>query len=203
MYTVKIRSSLKAGWSAFTRRPWYLMGIMLSFMTLFALSIGNAVITALAYIVYGGYIALMLNHFRGGKVKFDDIFSIDNRWISFAFLGLIKTILIMFGFIFFIIPGIYLAIRWMFAEILVIDKNMKPMEALKASSVMVEGHYWKLFLFLLVTIFLMIIGTLALIVGFVPAALVILFTTIAIYENLKGALEPAPAPVAPETPQVV
>ncbi len=203
MYTVKIRSSLKDGWSAFTRRPWYLMSLMLSFVALFVASIGNATITALAYIVFGGYMALMLNHLRGNTVKFDDLFSIDSRWISFAFLALIKTFLIMLGLVFFIIPGIYLMIRWMFAEPLVIDKNMKPIEALKASSVMVEGHYWKLFLFILVTLFLAVLGLCALVVGVIPVSVILFFASLKLYEDLKGALEPTTAPAATEAPQVV
>jgi uncharacterized membrane protein len=145
---------------------------------------------------------LMLSHFRGNTVKFDDIFSIDSRWISFAFLGLIKTLLILVGFMFFIIPGIYLSIRWMFAELLVIDRNMRPMEALKASSMMTKGHGGKLFLFLLVTIVLLFTGLLALIVGFIPAGLVVTFATLALYENLKGVLDAAPAPTLEAQPQI-
>ncbi len=201
MYTVKIRSSIKAGWSAFARRPWYLMSLMLSFVALFVASTGNATITALAYIVFGGYMALMLNHLRGNNVKFDDLFTIDSRWISFAFLALIKTFLIMLGLVFFIIPGIYLMIRWMFAEPLVIDKNMKPMEALKASSVMVEGHYWKLLLFILVTIFLVLLGLCALVVGVFPVSVIVFFASLKLYEDLKGSLEPAPTPATSEAPQ--
>ncbi len=202
MHTVKIRSSLKAGWQAFARRPWYLMALVVSFILLFSLSLGNAIVTALAYIIYGGYIALLLSHFRGNTIKFDDIFSIDSRWISFAFLALIKTLFILLGFMFFIIPGIYLAVRWMFAEMLVIDKNMRPMEALKASSVMTKGHGGKLFLFMIVVILISLAGLCLLIVGFIPAALIVTFATFAIYENLKGVLDTPPA-VAPQEPAPV
>ena len=199
MHTVKIRSSLKAGWHALKRRPWYLMGLVLSFVTLFIFAVGNAAVTALSYIVYGGYISVMLNHFRGNTITFDDMFSIDMRWISFAFLGLLKTILIMLGFICFIIPGIYLSIRWMFAEILVIDKGMRPMEALEASGKMVEGHYWKLLLFMLTMMILLIISLFALIVGVIPMSIVAFFATVAIYENLKGVLD---QPVVESSPEV-
>lgn len=185
MNDVKIGAALSAGWSAFMRRPWYLLGLMFSFMAIFVLSLGNAIVTALAYIVYGGYLKAFIKHFRGGKIEFDDIFSLDNRWISFAFLAIIKLILLTLGFICFVIPGVYFAVRWMFAEMLVIDKGMKPVEALRASSKMTEGIWWPLFLFVLAMAVLSILSVLVLVVGVFIFAIIALFAYIKVYEDLK------------------
>ncbi len=186
MKTVQIRGSLKEGWRLFTQRGWYFIGLFLAFVGLFIFTAGDsAVITALSYILYGGYLALMLNHARGRKVVFDDLFSIDARWISFAFLGLIKGLLILAGFLLFIVPGIYLSVRWMFAELLVIDKGLRPLEALKASSELTKGYRWKLFLFTLVMVLLIILGFLALGIGAVVASIVSMFAVIKIYFTLS------------------
>lgn len=184
---IKIRESIKVGWSNFRRRPWYLLGLSLAVAALFALgSSQSAFATALAYIVYGGYLAVLLKHFAGDNVVFDDLFSIDSRWISFAFLGLIKGILITLGFILFVIPGIYLSIRWMFSGLLVIDQNMRPIEALRASSEMTKGHRWKLLGFSIVSLALFILGIVFFIVGAVVAGIVITFAIIKIYSDLKS-----------------
>ncbi len=168
------------------RRPWYLLGLMLSFLVIFFISLGNAVVTALAYIAYGGYLAMFIKHARGETIEFDDMFSLDNRWISFAFLGIIKMVLVTLGFLFFIIPGLYLSIRWMFAEMLVVDQGMKPVEALRASSKMTEGEWWKLLLFILVVGLLSIIGLAALVVGVLVVSLVAFLAVIKLYDDLKG-----------------
>lgn len=167
------------------RRPWYLMGIALAFGALFVVSVGNAVITALAGVLYCGYIMLLMRHFRGEYVEFDDLFSIDTRWISYAFLMLIKTFLIMLGFLCFIIPGIYLSIRWIFAEMLVIDQGMRPLEALRASSKMTAGNRWRLFGLTFVGVLMIIVGIFFLFIGALVAGTVLTFALIKVYDELK------------------
>jgi hypothetical protein len=187
MKSFSISNALGVGWQSFKRRPWYLLGLALAVFALFALSIGNAVVTALAYILYSGYIAVLIRHYRGETIVFDDLFTLDNRWISFAFMGLIKGILIFLGFVCFILPGIYLAVRWMFAEFYVINEGMRPMEALRASSALTKGHWWHLFGFSLVVILLLILGLFALIVGVIVVSVVVFIATFKIYEDLKAA----------------
>lgn len=186
MNKVHIKASLKTGWSLFMKRPWYLLGLSLATFGLFvATGSSNAIVTALAYIAYGGYLAMLINHFNGNSIEFDDMFSIDSRWISFAFLALIKGIFILLGLICFIVPGVYLAVRWMFAELYVIDKGMRPMEALKASSALTLGHRWKLFLFACIAILLILVGLLFLIIGGAVACIVTTFAMIKIYKDLQ------------------
>lgn len=188
MYKVKIRESLKAGWDSFARRPLYLLGVMLAYVGIFLICSGDALFTALAYIAYGGFIALLIKHYRGEHVVFDDMFSLDRRWISFAFLAIIKTFLVLLGFALFIIPGIYLSIRWMFADMLVIDQDMRPIEALRASSKMTKDVKLKLFLFGIVVFLLMTFSVFVFVIGVFVAALVVSFAYIKLYEDLKGKL---------------
>lgn len=187
MKTVKIGESLKIGWTLFMKRPWYLIGLLLATGGLFAATISQGTLaTALSSIVACTFMALMFKHSKGESISFDDLFTIDQRWISFAFLSLIKGFFILLGFICFIVPGIYLAIRWSFAELLVIDKNMRPLEALRASSVLTEGQRGKLFLFSFVAALLIVFGLLFFIIGAVVAVLVTFFAKIEIYKNLQA-----------------
>lgn len=81
----------------------------------------------------------------------------------------------------FIVPGIYLALKWSFAELLVIDKGMRPMEALRASSEMTKGIRFKLFLFSLASFVIILVGVLALVVGVFVAGTVIALAGIHLY----------------------
>lgn len=199
MKTFNIWSSIGEGWRLFKRRPWYLLGLTLVTFVLFVFTASeSAMVTALSYILFGGYLALLLRHVAGEQVRFDDLFEVvDKRWIYFAFLGIIKGILIMLGFLCFIIPGVYLAVRWMFAEILVIDKGLRPMEALRASSELTAGVRWKLFAYTLVALLLVFVGLFALIIGAVIASVVVQLATIVIYKHLSSvsvATEVVPEP---------
>jgi len=187
MKHILIGQALSEGWKQFTRRPWYLLGIALAIFGLFTITAGNnSAVTALSYILYGGFVAVLLKHSNGESIVFDDLFDlVDKRWIYFAFLGIIKSVLIFLGLLCFIVPGVYLAIRWMFAELLVIDKGLRPMEALKASSEMTEGVRGQLFLYALVSISLMFIGVLALIIGAVVAGIVLQLASIRLYKDLS------------------
>ncbi|PIR85117.1 hypothetical protein COU15_02585 [Candidatus Kaiserbacteria bacterium CG10_big_fil_rev_8_21_14_0_10_45_20] len=187
MKKIHTSDALQEGWKQFAKRPLFLLGLSFSVAILFILAgTSNGLVTALAYIVYGGYLGVLLHHFQGDTISYDDLFSLDSRWISFAFLGLIKGLLLFLGFLLLIVPGVYLSIRWMFAELLVIDQGMKPLQALKASADMTRGHMWELFWFSFVASVLVILGLVFLVVGAVVAALVVAFAMIKIYLDLKN-----------------
>lgn len=205
MTTISIRGAFRAGWTAFTRRPGYLLGLTLATFALFVVTLGNAIVSALAYILYGGYLRLMLQHSAGSHIQFDDLFdNVDFRFVSFAFLALIKGFFILLGFLCFIVPGIYLSVRWMYAELLVIDQGMKPLEALKASSRMTEGNRGKLFLLAVVAFISTLIGLLFLVVGAFVMMVVWLLAIISLYTAAKERLvEVVVEPVEPHAPEVV
>tara|TARA_B100000508_G_scaffold60333_1_gene47085 strand:+ start:131502 stop:132077 length:576 start_codon:yes stop_codon:yes gene_type:complete len=186
MKTISVIGAIKEGWGSFRSRPWYLMGLALSVWVLFALGTSNAAFTALGYIIFGGYIAVMMRHLAGDRVVFDDLFSLDSRWISFVFLGMIKFIFILIGLVLFIVPGIYLIVKWMFAEYLVIEKGMKPMEALRASSEMTKGNRWKLFGFMLLSMLIGLAGLIVLGVGVLASSSIVILATIKLYKELQS-----------------
>lgn len=188
-----IKESLGVGWRKFMERPWYLFGIALAVSGLFlAVSSESAMFTALAYVLYAGYLAFLFKHFNTGGVSFDELFDADKRWIYFAFLAVIKGFLLLLGFLLLIVPGIYLAVRWMFAEFYVVEKGMRPLEALRASSELTKGHRWKLFWFSLIATVLLILSLLLLVVGILPASLVLTFAMMHIYYALQKTPEAAP-----------
>lgn len=183
---ISISSGLKEGWQHFKSRPGYLFVVALAVAVLYLSSMaGEALFTALAAVLSVGYLSVLLNHVRGNPFSFDDIFVVDKRWVYFAFLFIIKALFILLGLILFIVPGVYLAVKWMFAELLVIDQGLRPMEALRKSSEMTKGHRWKLFAFSVIAIMLSVLGLILFIVGSAVAFLVTTFALITFYEKLK------------------
>jgi hypothetical protein len=78
---------------------------------------------------------------------------------------LLYWIMVTVGLIFFIFPGIYLAIRFGMAQTAIVDRNMGVIEAFKYSSRITQNNRVELFLIMLFTIGIVIAGCIALIVG--------------------------------------
>jgi len=184
-HNIRIGDAIRGGWEHFTRRGWYLFGLTGAVVIIAAMVIGNAIATALYSIVIAGYVALLLKHARQEDVVFDDLFCIDRRWIYFAFGTIIKGLLITVGLVFFIVPGVYLAVRWMFSELYIIDKGMRPIEALRASSELTAGYRWKLFLYVLVAVLIGIAGMLAFGIGIIVSIAVVNLATIMLFWKLQ------------------
>lgn len=185
MHKLRIRSALGMAWSHFTRRGWYLFGLTAAFVGISILVAGEAAFAALALILAGGYILVLFKHARNEHVVLDDMFTIDSRWIYFAFGSAVKGVLVMLGFMVCIVPGLYLASRWMFSEFYILEKGMRPIEALRASSKLTEGYRWKLVWYLLVSIIISLASILCFVVGFFVAIPWLTLTTIMLYWRLQ------------------
>jgi len=88
---------------------------------------------------------------RGEEISPTEIFNSkyrQNMGNFFLLLGLMFSGL-LFGFIFLIIPGLVLMYAWYLAILLLVDKNLNPMQALHESNVKTNGHKWTIFLSLL------------------------------------------------------
>ena len=85
---------------------------------------------------------------KGGTISFTEIFNPDYRKYmgeGFLTIGLMMSG-IWIGFAFFIIPGIVISIAWCLALLLVFDKKMDPISAIKKSNDATYGSKWMIFL---------------------------------------------------------
>ncbi|MBU2632341.1 glycerophosphoryl diester phosphodiesterase membrane domain-containing protein [Patescibacteria group bacterium] len=120
--------------------------------------------TIIGIIVQIGLIKVSIKFAKGEMPAVVDLFY-DKPFIRYLLTVILSGIIIVFGFILFIIPGIILALRLQFAPYLVIDKKTRVMESIKKSWNMTSGQAWNLFLFGLLLAVLNILGALLLGVG--------------------------------------
>ena len=73
------------------------------------------------------------------------IFNYFNKAVPLILVNLLVMIVTSIGYLFLVIPGIYLAICYIFAAILVVDKDLGPWEAMEASRKAVSHNWWKVF----------------------------------------------------------
>jgi uncharacterized membrane protein len=72
------------------------------------------------------------------------VFNLGFKNMGRLFLAsLVIGVMVFFGVILLVIPGIILGVWFSFSVFLVLDKNMKIKDALKTSKQMAKGNFWK------------------------------------------------------------
>lgn len=128
-------------------------------------------------ILYGLFVAgpvtygvhwTFLKTVRGERVEVGDIFEVFRRnYLNAVFANLVVSIIIGFGIMLLIVPGIIFACRLAFVPYLVVDERMDVMDALNVSWNMTRGYGWQIFFMGLISFFVVILGLIALFVGVV------------------------------------
>ncbi|HVP37649.1 MAG TPA: hypothetical protein VMS93_00545 [Candidatus Saccharimonadales bacterium] len=82
---------------------------------------------------------------------------------------------------------IYLALGWMFAPLLVVDRGLGPIEAMRGSWYLVHGRRWRMLLLLLLLVLIALVGLLACFVGTLVTAGLVAGLYSAAYRDLSVA----------------
>ena len=94
--------------------------------------------------VIGGYTESLIRAARGDKVGIGDFFKVGfNKFGTLLGAGILFLLGVGIGLICFIIPGIYLMVRWFFITYLIVDKDLGVSEAFQKSGEMVSNIFWE------------------------------------------------------------
>jgi len=152
--------------------------------------IQTAIITVILYPVAAffraGVIKLMLNTARGNAPNFGDIFSGASKTLNLTIAMFLKGAIILVGFLLLIVPGIYASLALSQVEFFVVDRNMSPVDAIKASWSATEGQKGNIFLYGIVSFGVMLLGLLACCLGVLVAIPVIELGTAMIFTRITG-----------------
>lgn len=208
-------SAIRFGWETFKKRPWFFVGATVVIFIAYAIvsGISNAVdvmlgATADESSLIGGLVNLALSTFVGmGVMAFflaahdnPDTADLSALWHPrpfWKFLGtsILVGLAIAIGFVLLIVPGIIAAIFFMFATVIVIDRDLGPIEAMKESMRIGRGYRWSLLGFLVLLALIALLGLLALFVGLLVAVPVTTLAFIHAYRVLSGTDGRTPLPV--------
>ncbi len=130
-----------------------------------------------------GIIRISVDFAEGKTPKIKDLFYTDNIF-NFIHGSIVKTFIVVFGIILFIIPGIIYSIRLEFVPYLIIDKRMGPFEALNKSWEMTRGNTWNLFLFAILLLLINLLGLLVFLVGLFITVPLTMVATAYVYRKL-------------------
>lgn len=143
---------------------------------------GNVV----SIIIAMGWIRIGLNIVDGRRADVADLFVVDGGFWSYVGASIVFGICVTIGLIFFIVPGIIIALIWFFYGYNIVDKGDSMMEAFARSNQLTKGRKGQLFVFMLVLALLNIVGLLLLIVGVLVTAAISLIAVAYVYRRLCG-----------------
>lgn len=134
-----------------------------------------------------GLIRISLNFVEKKDSKYADLFIHYNRAVNYMAGSILYGLIIIAGLILLVVPAIYWGVRFQFFSYVITEKNLGPVQALKASWNMTSGLTWQLFVYGLIVMGINILGFLALIVGMLWTIPTTQLATAYIYKHLKQA----------------
>lgn len=180
------------GWALVRHNPALLVGtgviawgliVALPFVPRVGWLIGTAVNSPLL----GGLYYVYLRRLRGAEATIDDVFAgFRFAYVPLLVAGLLSGGLTTLGLLLFIVPGIYLAVGYMFVLPLVIDKRMEVWTAMEVSRRVVHRQWWTVFALALVATLITLAGILAFGAGVLIAVPVATAAVTYAYEDLFG-----------------
>ncbi|XGB41090.1 MAG: hypothetical protein LVS60_12045 [Nodosilinea sp. LVE1205-7] len=192
-YEFKMGQYFSRGWQIFTAYGWQFVLFTLIYLGL-SLAVSQVFPETLAVIfnniitpVLGvGYLCVAFQIARGRPKTFADFFGGFRKFLPVLLTSLVSSLLICLGLILLVIPGIYLAVAYVFAQPLVIDKHLDFWSAMETSRRIITKKWFSFFglgllLFLLILVSLMALGV-GILVGAPLASCIIA----AAYEDIVG-----------------
>jgi hypothetical protein len=116
--------------------------------------------------IYGALNIYYLKKMRGAAVEVGDVFrAMVVMFVPLFLVGLVGTLITAAGFLLLFLPGIYFAVAYAFAKMLVVDHHMPFWTALEVSRRVISAQWFRMFGLVLLATFVSLLGLIGLIVG--------------------------------------
>lgn len=205
MKKLDINGALSFGFKTFFKKPFLFLGAVIILVIIPAiitnpikvgveLLSGSETVAQTAYFIVNlliessliaGFITILLKAKREEETSLREF---EDKWpfLKEILIGtLLYTGAVFLGTLFFIIPGIWLAVRLQFYNFLIVDQRLKGIDALKESFDITKGYGWPLFFFsFFITTLIVFAGLLVFLVGALVSISVVFLAQTAIYESL-------------------
>jgi len=204
-YEVKIGQYFSRGWEIFKDYAWgFILFTLVSGLIIGLVSVllpsplgargvdgepfGGANIAAniLSPILGVGYYCVALQIARRRPRSFSDFFGGFNKFVPVFLTALVSGLLIVLGSVLLILPGIYLAVSYMFAQLFVIDKHLSFWPAMETSRRLITKKWFSFLGLGLLMSLLIVSGLLLFGVGIFVTAPWASCVLTAAYEDIVG-----------------
>lgn len=140
----------------------------------------------IAYAVMTGLYQIGLNLIEFGAASVWDLFVPPRKVAKVLVANWLYSFLVAVGLILFVVPGIYWYVKYSQITLLILDKDLGPIEAFKKSGEITDGAKWDLLALLVVVFFIGILGVLFFFVGVFVSIPLSILTQVLVYRHLVG-----------------
>lgn len=144
------------------------------------------IISALVYPMVGGIMMMGIKSAVDAPINPGMIFQQFGKIVPIFLCYLLMTILIIIGYLLFVIPGIYLTIAYALAIPLIVEKDLGPWQALEASRKAITKRWFTVFFLFLLLGIIMVLAMIPLMIGFIWAAPLMAIVIGVMYRNMFG-----------------
>lgn len=169
-YEVRISDYISEAWNIFKDNA----GIFI--LATIIVGIINALVSNIPIIgliisapITAGFSWMALRASMGEKPDLSDLKKGFEFIVPLVLFTIVAAIMVFIGFVALIIPGIYLAVGYSFAQLLIINNKMNFWDAMETSRKVVTNNWFSLFGLVIVQFFIALLGVLALFVGLLVA----------------------------------
>ena len=165
-YDFDIERSFKNGWEMFKAKPLYSMAyatLVLSIQFLFVLYLTDIAFVFSVFLAgpfYVGFFLVANKISRNEEIVYPDFLTGFQYYIPVMMVWVVGQILVAFGLVFLVVPGIYLMVGYLFALLMAIFGGVDFWNALEYSRKLIHARWWKFLLLVLSLIVLNILGIL-------------------------------------------
>lgn len=194
-YTVKIGEYISQGWELFKKNAGgyigftivlVLLGLVVNRIDAAASPLGTVINLVVTGPLFAGWYIVAFKQLRNRLPEFADFFKGFNNFLPFFLVYLVTGILIGLGFILFIIPGIYLAVAYMFSMPFAVAQRMDFWSAMEASRKLITKNWFSFFGFSLLLFLINLGGALLLGVGLLVTIPLSACAVAAAYADIVG-----------------
>ena len=181
----------KTGWDLFKQYPGGFVGFCILYLVIQAALhripyVGPVASLAVSTPLIMGNFLVSAKLLHGQTPEFRDFFGGFQYFLPLLLLSLIAGLFIGIGTILLIIPGVYLAVAYLFASYLVVDRRLDFWPAMELSRRTVHPQWFSYFAFVLLVVLLNLAGAVALGVGLLVTIPLSFCTVTAAYADLFG-----------------
>lgn len=190
-YNFSIKEILSSAWSETKKNAWFLFCVFVGTLVLSMITRHLMFINFIVSLVAGialTTVSLVIAH--GKTPVYSDLTKSFHSYkitLNYVLATILYCIAIALGFVAFILPGIYLAVRLGFYKFPVIDhENMNVIDSLKESMRITKGNFWKIFGFIITLVIINILGAIPFGLGLIITIPVSLLSTAILYKKLSA-----------------
>jgi uncharacterized membrane protein len=147
--------------------------------------IAGVVIYFVQLLVSMGLLDIALKFAKGAQPQFKELIGPLESAFSFIVGSIVYSIIVTFGFVLLIVPGVIWGVRFQYFQYLIIERKLGPIIALKMSWHMTKGYTWDLVLFWITLFGVNVLGVLALGVGLLVSIPTSMVANAWIYKKLR------------------